>query len=639
MKTSRTEPRHALFWLVTGYVITITLLVLAGALLYYFAGSSLDLPALLPGQIAFRAMIVWLVLIWFCAPFILCWQALVKRKAWEVTGVTGHQKRRLPEHQWVKDITTQLHFQYGRRWRRNVRIMLIVGEENEVEQAIPGLTTQHWLEGHGALLLWLGRPLDEPDASQLRALCKIRRRLADALVWVVNEQTICSHDILDTVTRQLQKQYHKLGWEVPLWLWETQALAWEQPGLPAQGIGFLSTPGDKADDFRHALKALEVALVQQGMQQTLNDRKHTFLLQLAQRLREGRTERLTDTLSQLAEGARSLPLGGMVFSPAIAPGAAALPHAWQPGNAWLDLLTQRWRKPVATRVSWRKSLQLACTCLLVFWLAATLFAWAANLRLMQADQQLAQHATDTQQPMPMRLMALWHLQQEMERLQYRQKYGAPWYMRMGLSRNDDLLDALWPYWQQAAMPLLRDASAQHLSSLMKTWRHLPPDDPQRSSPSKAMYDLLRAYLMLSRPEKADPAFFSTTLMQHWPQREGVPDGTWRRVGHSLLAFMLQNLPAHREWRTLPDMPLVSGMRSALLRQIGASNAESARYQQMIEQVSRDYAEMTLSAMVNGTVSSQLFTTEVTVPGVFTRKAWEEDVQPAIEKLATLRREE
>ncbi|WP_455425709.1 ImcF-related family protein [Dryocola sp. LX212] len=639
METSRTEPRHSLFWLVTGYVITITLLVLLGALLYYFAGSSLDLPELLPGQIAFRAAITWLVLVWFCAPFILCWKALVRLKAKELTGDAGSKRQRPSENQQVKDIITQLRFQYGRRWRSRVRILLVVGEENEVEQAIPGLTTQHWLEGQGTLLLWHGSPVAEPDAAQLKALRKIRRRLADALIWVVSAQTTLSHDTLDTVARQLQKQYHQLGWEIPLWLWETHALEWEQPGLPVQATGFLSAPGDEADDFRHSLKQLESSLVHQGMQQILNDRNHAFLLQLAHSLRDGGTERVTHTLSQLSEGARSLPLGGMVFSPAVTSGAASLRHAWQPGKAWLDLLAQRWRKPVATGVSWRKSLLLTCTCLLTFWLATAVISWITNLRLMQADHALALSATDTRQPMPKRLLALYQLQHEIERLQHRQQYGAPWYMRMGLSRNDDVLDALWPYWQQAAMPMLRDASAQHLSSVMNHWLNLPPDNPQRAAQSKAMYDQLRAYLMLSRPDKADPTFFSNTVMQSWQQRDDVADGTWRMAGNSMLAFMMQNLPAHMEWRIMPDMRLVSGMRSALLRQIGASNAESTRYQKLLEQVSHDYADMTLSEMVNGTDSSQLFSTDVAVPGVFTRKAWEEEVQPAIEKLAKSRRDE
>lgn len=99
METSRTEPRHSLFWLVTGYIITITLLVTLGALLYYFAGSSVDLPALLPGKIIFRACLVWMVLVWFCAPFILAWKALVRLKAREATGETNNKTTRAPENQ------------------------------------------------------------------------------------------------------------------------------------------------------------------------------------------------------------------------------------------------------------------------------------------------------------------------------------------------------------------------------------------------------------------------------------------------------------------------------------------------------------------------------------------------------------
>jgi type VI secretion system protein ImpL len=640
VETSRTEPRHSLFWLVTGYVIAITLLVLLGAALYYFAGSSVDLPAALPHQIAFWSLMVWLALVWFCPLFILAWKALIRLKAREVIGDTGEgKKKRPPENQLVRDIVIQMRFQYGWRWRSKVRILLVVGNEHEAELAVPGLTTQHWLEGHNTLLLWHGNPADEPQPATLKALRKIRRRLADALVWVVNAQTEFSHDDLDTVSRQLQKQFHLLGQEIPLWLWETHQPEWEQPGLPAQGAGFIAAPGITADDISKSLDSLEHPLIRQGMQQAELDRSHTFLLQLAQHLRAGGNERITHMLSQLVEGARALPLAGMVFSPSVTSGAASLRHAWQPGKAWLDLLVQRWRRPVATGVSWRKSLLLVCSCLLALWLVCVVFSYIANLRLMQADHQLALNATNTTQPVAEQLMSLRALQKEIERLQYRHTYGPPWYLRFGLSRNDDVLDSLWPYWTKAALPLLRDASVQHLTSQMNAWRNLSPDDPARAAQSKAMYDQLKAYMMLSRADKADPAFFGSTVMKDWRLRDGVQDGTWAMNGSDMLTFMMTNLPAHLDWRITPDMRLVSGMRSTLLRQIGASNAEATRYQQLIDQVSRDYADMSLSEMVNGTDSSRLFSTEETVPGVFTRKAWEEEVQPALDKLAKARRDE
>ncbi|MCX0499591.1 ImcF-related family protein [Erwinia billingiae] len=640
METTRTEPRHSLFRLITGYVITITLMVLLGAALYYFAGSSVDLPAALPRQIAFWSLMVWLALVWFCPLFILAWKALIRLNARDLTG-EGHEgiKQRPYENQLVRDIVTQMRFQYGWRWRSKVRILLMVGNEHEAEQVVPGLTTQYWLEGHNTLLLWHGNPADEPHPAQVKALRKIRRRLADAIVWVVNSQTELSHDTLDTFSRQLHKLFHLLGQEIPLWLWEIHQPEWEQPGLPAQGVGFISAPGVTSDDINQSLTALQQPLIRQGMQQAERDRSHAFLLHLANHLRTGGTTRLTYSLSQLVEGARALPLAGMVFSPSVTSGTASLRHAWQPGKAWRDLLAQRWRRPVATGVSWRKSLLQVCACLLTLWLACVVFSYIANLRLMQADYQLALSATDTASPVANQLMSLRALQKEIERLQYRQTYGPPWYMRFGLSRNDDVLDALWPYWQKAAMPLLRDASVQHLSEQMNAWRNRAPNDPARAAQSKAMYDLLKAYLMLSQPDKTDPVFFSAVVMKEWRLRDGVRDGTWMMNGNDMLTFMMHNLPAHPDWRVAPNMRLVSEMRTTLLRQIGASNAEATRYQQLIDQVSRDYADMSLGEIVNGTDSSRLFSTNQTVPGVFTRKAWEEEVEPALDKLAKARRDE
>ncbi|KNC15307.1 hypothetical protein AC790_02910 [Pantoea sp. RIT-PI-b] len=637
METSRTNPRYSLFRLICGYLIAITLLVLIGAGLYYFAGSSLDLPEALPRQIAFWSLIVWLTLVWFCPLFMLAWRWLVRLQACEVTGATGTQKPRPAENQRVQDIISQMRFQYRWRWRSRVRILLLVGDEHLVEQSIPGLTTQHWLEGHNTLLLWHGSAQADPQPAQLRALRKIRRQLADAVVWVVNAEAEMTQDLLDTTARQMQKRYSLLGQDIPLWLWERHAPSLSAP--PEQGIGFIIAPDESADDYRQSLDELEHQLVQRGMQQTDLNRQHSFLLELARTLRNGGSTRLTKTLSQLSEGARALPLAGLVLSPSLTSGSASLLHAWQPGKAWRDLLALRWRKPVTNGASWQKTLLMLCSCLLAVWMACLVFSYIANLRLLQADQHLAAAATDTRQPLHQQLFALRELQKEIERLQHRQLYGPPWYLRFGLSQNDALLHFLWQPWQQSAMPLLRDASAQRLTTLMSDWRNLPPDSPRRADDAKQMYDLLKAYLMLAHPDQADPAFFSTTLMAIWQQRDGIMDASWQNSGGDMLAFMMTNLPAHPEWRLEPDMRLVSSMRSALLRQMGASNAEANRYQKLLEHVARDYADMTLSEMVSGTDSRMLFSTNETVPGIFTRKAWEEDIQPAIEKAAKVRRDE
>ncbi len=77
----------------------------------------------------------------------------------------------------------------------------------------------------------------------------------------------------------------------------------------------------------------------------------------------------------------------------------------------------------------------------------------------------------------------------------------------------------------------------------------------------------------------------------------------------------------------------------LLRQIGVRNAENTLYQNVLKQVSRNYADMTLADMTGDAQAGSLFGTEQTVPGMFTRRAWEGQVKEAIEQVVTARREE
>lgn len=150
---------------------------------------------------------------------------------------------------------------------------------------------------------------------------------------------------------------------------------------------------------------------------------------------------------------------------------------------------------------------------------------------------------------------------------------------------------------------------------------------------------LKALLMLSRPEKMDANFFTSTVMTLWPRRDGVAPGVWQYEGPRQLAFLAQNLPVHPDWKMAADPQLVSTTRSALLRLIGQRNAEAALYQKMLVQVSHNYADMRLSDMTGDTDAARLFTTDEVVPGMFTRQAWDDAVQPAIDKVVSERRDE
>ena len=137
----------------------------------------------------------------------------------------------------------------------------------------------------------------------------------------------------------------------------------------------------------------------------------------------------------------------------------------------------------------------------------------------------------------------------------------PWYEQAGLSQNNALLVALWPRYQDSALPLLRDAAAAHLHKQVSAFNALPPGNPLREQMAKNTYDQLKLYLMLARPEHMDAAWFSSALLHDWPKRDGVKDGVWQGVAPSLLSFYGAQLVTHPEWKLRADESMVSQARS------------------------------------------------------------------------------
>jgi len=640
MATSDTERRSSLFWLVTGYILTITLLVVIGAGLYFFAGDALGAPAVTFNQLAFWAFMTWLALVWFCPIFILAWRALAELNARHLTGKDAAPVNPKVPVIGQTNIAAHLRHRYGRCWKCKVRIMMVVGEEAEVEQAVPGLIAQQWLEGENTVLLWGGSAQAEPDIARISAWRKLRRRPLDGIVWAVNPTQTKLRETLDSVARQLQKQYEALKWKVPVWLWEIHSSGWEQKGRETQAVGCEFTTKSNSDVIQVSLTSLVEPLTERGMQQVLLNRQHSFLISLAQHLRLGGITRLNQLADTLRTGAAALPLAGMMFSLPLTPAAPLPRHGWLPDASWHGITRYTGQQhPERTGMPWVKTAQWCAGILLLLWAVGSLLSFSVNRHQMSEDRELVATAMDAHKPLEERLLSQYALQREIGRLQYRASAGAPWYSRFGLSQNNSLLNSLWASYTRINTPLIRDAAAQHLQQQLSAFQALPPASPLRTTQAKETYNLLKAYLMMAHPEKMEPAFYTQTMMKSWPQREGVNPGVWQGTGPALLSFYAQNLSAHPQSRINPDMRQVNAVRTSLLRQIGVNNAETTLYQEVLNQVSRDYADMTLSQMVNDIYSSKLFSTEEVVPGVFTRKAWEEEVEPALAKVVKSRRDE
>lgn len=585
-------------------------------------------------------------------------QQLMHREEEKKQNVLPGSEERLlqtpPRHVTVTEIREALRQTYGRFWSHNVRILLLTGSAADVERLTPGLTSQYWQEDSGTVLLWGGDLAAQADSAWLVALRHLRRRPLDGLVWVTSAlaqhtengqlqtQTPLSADMMDSAAKAFSVRFDLLGWRLPLYAWSLHSAGNQNKARITQPVGCLLPAACKPDELRKQLTALVPTLIEQGMQQIGVSRQNLFLLQLADQLAH-KPDFIAEPVAALLNPYRSSPLAGIMFSPASVNAQRTVKHHWGKDNRWDVLLGSLSSLPAGLAVkklgfAWGKTCGMIAAGVMVLWGAGMVMSFIVNRQTINTSEAQVKQAADVKQALPLRLKAQRELQNTLDRLQYRQQH-APWFSRFGLNQNDPLLAAIWPQYAASAMPLLRDAAAQYLEDKLTTFTGLPPDDLRRDALVKPAYDQLKLYLMLSRPEKMDAAWFSKTLLSDWPQRKGAPDSVWQGEGPSLLDFYGRNLSRHPEWQLSADENLIGQVRTLLVRMMGARNSESSLYQKMLLQVAHQYADMTLADMAGDTDAEKILTTDAVVPGMFTRKAWEESVRPAIDKVVNGRREE
>lgn len=583
------------------------------------------------------------------------WHRFQSRRTNVLPADEGRVKQAAPRNITVDTIRLAMRNLYGRRWGRKTRILLITGTASEVEQLTPGLTGQLWQEDRGTLLLWGGDLNTPADNAWLTAIRKLRRRPVDGLVWVTSAfdrlsapgleppLPVPSESTMDSLSHAISARMDALGWKLPLYVWSLHLRAGQPEGRIVQAAGCLLPAGCSPEGLAEQLTALTPDLTSQGLQQVCDDVKHNFLLMLSDQLIRAQ-ESVAAPLSVMFNPYRPLPLAGVVFSQPSAGAERAVQHHWGMDRRWEVLPESVRALPAALRpckpgIPWRKVLASVVTLAMVAWAGWMGIAYVTNRSQIDGANVQAALAARQNQPLEQRLHALSELQKTLARLQYRSEHGVPWYEKAGLSQNNVLLAALWPRYQDSALPLLRDASANHLQKQINAFNALPPDSPLREQMAKTTYDQLKLYLMLARPEHMDAAWFSSALLNDWPKRNGVKDGVWQGMAPSLLSFWGAQLIAHPEWKLRADEGMVSQARSLLVRLMGVRNSESTLYQKMLSQVAHLYVDMRLEDMTGDTDASRLFSTTEIVPGMFTRQAWEQAVQPAIEKVVKARRDE
>ena len=536
-------------------------------------------------------------------------------------------------------VAEHLRLRYGRRWKRLVRIVLVIGSTDGVQKVAPGLCHDLWQEGDGYVLIYAGDGLAAPDAEFIAALRRLRTaRPADAIVQVMDPDLLPSDAERDLFLRNRQKADRLLGWQAPVWI------GFAERGLSAQDVpdirpvGAIFEQGAKPDNVSTGLRQLVPALRETGMAHILNNPLNDGLLRLSYRLQTELKKPLTLLISGLTQGIAAYRLRGVMFTPALT--AFGLPNACQGAPFW-QAVTDDCDRARPEKLTFDGARAL-CLCLLgavVLWAAGTLLSLTVNRAQIYQAQATARAAADTRQPLAMRLRSQLTLQQAIARLQNRKMTGAPWYTRFGLNQDDKTLQVLWPLYARNNAQLMRDAAVSQLAAQLRFFVSLPPASEARNRETKRAYDALKSYLMLARPDKADAPWLARNILTFWPERHDVPPGAWQQLAPKLLGFYARNLPAHPEWKTTPDKALVGTVRQILLKQIGQRNAEAGLYQEMLKRIASNWPDLTLSDMIGDTDASEVFGSDEVVPGMFTRQAWEEQVQEEIEEVVNTRRDE
>ncbi|TKI02467.1 ImcF-related family protein [Martelella alba] len=553
-------------------------------------------------------------------------------------------------------IRGHLRSRIGLYWRRKTRLLLITGDEAAIEQLVPGLQENLWLEGNRTVLIYGGSLTAEPDKEKYSALRKLRRgRPLDGIVRVMPQSLNLTPQISDNDLRGLEKISELLRYSTPVWLWQLCGSKWSQAKRTEQTVGATFPLRAKPDDITRQLELMLPALRTQGVSQVAENNGHDFLLRLGQHLKDGGIARWAQQLVPWLSASRQrVPLRGLMFSlpdshpihtseetagaekyiPESQRHALTLPVTWQGIVDDCDRVRGR-----RVGMAWEQTLAWTLMTVIGVWGAGILLSFAVNrLQIVSVAGQahaLVEHPSVSDH----QLTALHTLRNDAGRLKHRIQEGAPWYQRFGLNHNQQLFDAMLPWYGVANNRLIRDPANQALTQKLNALANSAPNSDQRAQLAKPGYEQLKAWLMMARPDKADGAYYAQTMKAVQPTRMGISTGLWQSLSPDLWAFYITELPKQPQWKITPDTQLVSQSRQVLLQQIGRRNAESTLYENMLKSVRRNFADVYLEDMTSGTDARRLFTTDEVIPGMFTRQAWEGGIQQAIEKAANSRRDE
>ncbi|MBB3259388.1 type VI secretion system protein ImpL [Paraburkholderia bannensis] len=539
---------------------------------------------------------------------------------------------------WELELAQELRTRYGWKWRYFLPWVLVSGDDRLVTGQLPVLAKKQWCATNDVVLLWAPRNKSGlPDEAWLLKLRKLRgRRPVDAIAFVIDGRSDPS--ALARRTASLGSLFfgisRMLRFSAPVYLVADSGInAMDKEAVDPVGCLLPRKYDDGAT--ADALRSLSNNLAITGTKRLVEDRRLHYLAGLSVQI-EHRCKALTDLMTALSTSVRSsLNIRGLWFLPAAAGQVTADPEANGLSRLWGEI-GKCGIKSGGRRTGWHPSSIFASvvTTLACVWIAGMFISGGSNTHELVYANQLARQqvsAPDSRSG----LHTLLDTQQNIERFEYRASSGAPWYSRFGLNRDREILAGLWNAYTPASRRLLVSPTQQGLESSLGNVAAMRTDvsDDATSKQALAGHKTLRTYLMLAEPKRADAKDMVPELTWNWITNASLTVGERLDLAHQFFPFFAQHLAAHPEWAIQPRTDLVNNTRQVLLALIGTRNSTDTIYHSILDTATGKYGDQTLATLLAGTDARGLFRTSATVPGVYTRQAWDGQISQAIDEAA------
>lgn len=577
------------------------------------------------------------------------------------------------ERERASRLVEALRQRHGWRWRYREPWLVVVGDEALVDSVVPGLPDAGYMIIGNVVLLYARRSGDQLDATWFEQIRRVRRRRpADAMIFVVQTRDVAEGLLeRDPFAHRLEPIVRVLGWSAPAYIVNVTRTV---SGVPVRDEAIGRT-WSKArlhlDALGTSLSGLAHELADAGVARLATDPDDRYPAQTSEYIARHR-QALTRLVEQISQPTVSRAgVRGIFFTPLpdtretegnssrgeragfdntepdnererTSPMATS--HAWLASAVWqaIGIHSRRIHGrrvgfSFSTAAGWLATICIAC------WVTGTILSGASNrstLRIAAATTAMLTKARATQDPTQAAL-ALDSLQEQLDTLEIRRRDGAPWSTRFGLNHDAELFAALWPAYEVASSRIVVQPIRAMLEARLRNLNTQSDAEIARGANQQAQlaHATLKSYLMLAEPERADATFLAPQLLATAepgrPRHSPLSEGAWQDLRRRLVTFYTAHLGGRvspggaSPLAIVPDASLIRAVRRTLMSALGLQNSIEVIYQQILDENRRHYPPTSLAMLLGDTSSRGLFNTTATLPGVFTRAAWDERIAKSI----------